>query len=202
MHALEKYMKSVLLKNDPDIKVRKLNHNILKLWDENRLIINKFGNSEKFNSFIEEIATIGDNARYGTVGISSSADFLYMFIILCTMFRYEIIGDKEYQKDALYGLSFFGWGPVYSLDKNLTFQIVDKILHLVIEHGFSMTNGGSAVDCTFMSLFFPSDILSNRQLRTECPICKSVLGKQEELRMNQLDLLKYYRGISISPLPR
>ncbi|MHA1223845.1 MAG: hypothetical protein ACTSP3_11490 [Candidatus Heimdallarchaeaceae archaeon] len=82
--SIEKYLKSILLKENPNLvdrDLKKLGHNLEKLWKEVCLnyTFPKIDN-EVLNEYIRELNSIDIVVRYSQAGIKISNRFLYLYL--------------------------------------------------------------------------------------------------------------------------
>ena len=137
-HCIEKYCKSLLLKNDSTINIYAYNHNIEKVWDDCKGYLKL---TEKdimvLDEFIKELNAIQPSMRYGQQTTFVSSGFPAIVIILGAIIRKEIISGEEY-------LNNYGILPGLFIVRPETKEIeqelkIKKILHLVLEHGITFS---------------------------------------------------------------
>jgi hypothetical protein len=196
-HSIEKYLKSYLLKNN-FITHKELNrigkngHGIIEIWDKFKCSTSTTTSKPKlniaFDELIIELATIEPRIRYTGPIEYSSENLLYFYIVLCSYIRYLIIGKEKYRS------SFYGLENYYFLHMNYNpmsigygKQIIEKMLHLSLEHASAFTNMGfinalpiDEYSISNTALFFKDQ---------DCPICNN------NKKINQEIVIKYYRDI-------
>ena len=198
MHTIEKYLKSYLLKNNPALDVEKYKHNITKLWKKYKEInpeseILRFS---QVDDFVNDIATIDMDVRYGQCDLCSAPQYLYQFVILGSYLRYEILGKEKYES-FYYGLSNLGIPMLYiENQQSIAERIVKKIMHIVLEHGLSITNSGNFVDNKkVMKLDFPPKIIAKKIAEAGCLVCDSLAKGQNRVQFDQRIFTEYYRNL-------
>lgn len=169
-HCIEKYCKSLLLKNDSTINIYAYNHNIEKVWDDCKGYLKL---TEKdimvLDEFIKELNAIQPSIRYGQQATFVSSGFPAIVIILGAIIRKEIIGDEEYSNN--YGIlpSLFIVRPgTKEIEQELK---IKKILHLVLEH--SITFSGLSIPDTlgWAGINIKITNLQNHDTFKTCPWC-------------------------------
>jgi hypothetical protein len=110
-HSIEKYIKSLLLKLDPDINIRRFSHNIERSWNKLKEVYPEsriFGGTY-FDILINELNMDGGNIslRY-SFGIEiNNPIFVKTYTSLCCALRLEILGEEEYFRRGNFGLADF-----------------------------------------------------------------------------------------------
>jgi len=201
-HTLEKYLKSYLLKVGVVDKktlrsvAGKDGHDIEMLWTKWKEVSGISTAKPKLNAAFDEIvaemATIKTQMRYSGYIEYSSQSLLYYYIVLCSFIRYCIIGKKAY-RESLYGLdeSRFLLMNYHPMSHGYARIIVQKMLHLALEHAYAFTNMGFV-----NSMNFDEESISNTaifQKLSDCPICNK--SPQELLTM-----INFYRDIHPTPV--
>ena len=195
--SIEKYLKSVLLKENPNLderELKKVGHNLEQLWKEvcNYLILSEIS-KDVLNEHIQELNSIDIDVRYSQAGIKISSQFMYLYLILSSLLRYHVIEKSGYEKYELYGLQFKEIPD--SLNKGISDAkiILSRILHLIYEHGCSPFLG-AVFDYEFHKLSRPPNYLSKNKKDSDCPICKEIV-KIPITRESWKTVAKYFRGI-------
>lgn len=196
-HTLEKYLKAFLLKsgNVTNAELRKFGktgHGLTELWTKYKSISNSTTSKPKlnlaFDELIADFTSIDTGIRYSGFVEYSSEKLLYFYIVLCSLLRYLIVGETIY-RTTFYGIDDIHFMPMnYSpMSQGYGKQIVQKMLHLSLEHGAAFTNLGSINQMTFEEYSISNTAIFEKI--TDCPIC----NKLENI--DHLTLIKYYRDI-------
>ncbi|MCK5535531.1 MAG: hypothetical protein KAI79_01825 [Bacteroidales bacterium] len=191
-HTLEKYLKAYLLKskNITPKELKKLNHNLTKIWEKYKSVSNSTTRKPKLNEAFDEIIktldTIKTSIRYTGYLDYSSSSLLYFYIVLCSFIRYLLVGKKEY-RESLYGLNGFQFYPTKD---EYAKKIVYKILHITLEHAGAVTNMGFVNQMSLDELSISNTAILQKD--EECPICQ---GKSPA---SQKAMMTYYRNITNS----
>jgi hypothetical protein len=200
--SVEIYIKSLLMKKNASIDVKAFSHDILKLWSclkstDATLQLFKYPD---FEGIVQDVHTVDTNVRYGEASLYLSCNYLYLYVLLCTCLRYEIIGKSEYFSNDKYGLSSIVTRPAISSpggEESLASKIVKKLHHLIIEHGFAATPAGFANDYKFMGLSFPPSHIAYSAQNSQLPFqnCFVCISKETGSRLTQAFFMKTYRTL-------
>jgi len=168
-HCIEKYCKSLLIKNNPSIKLKSYSHNIKGAWDDCKQYLNLSGNETILDNLINELNAVQPSVRYGQNSIAVSSGLPAIVIIIGAILRKQITGDTEYLKN--YGLS-----PSLFLPRPSTNEIeqelkILKVLHLIFDH--KITLSGMSIPDTLDSIGIEINIndLRNYIKFQSCPWC-------------------------------
>lgn len=176
-HCIEKYCKSLLLKNDPTVNLRSYGHNIKKAWDDCKQYLNLSSNEAQIDEFIEELNAVQPSVRYGQNSIAVSSGLPAILMITGAILRKQIVGN-EYAKN-------YGIAPSLFMPRPGTNEIsqelkVLKILHLILKH--QITFSGMSIPDTLQSMGINIDTssLKNTENFDNCPWCHgySEIGQQ------------------------
>lgn len=111
-HTLEKYIKAYLLKSRSVTNKALRNfgnngHSLVEIWKKYKSISLTTTRKPKLNNAFEEIISdldsIEPKIRYSGFVEYSSDGLLYFYIILCSFFRYLLVGKSKY-RTSFYGL--------------------------------------------------------------------------------------------------
>jgi len=199
-HTLEKYLKCFLLKTGSVQaaelrKFGKSGHELKKIWEKYKSVSSTKTSKPKLNKAFDEIVddldTITPKLRYSGYINFSSDKMLYFYIVLCCFLRYLIIGKQQY-RSSLYGLNdhLFFLMNYHPMSHGYGKQIVNKMLHIALEHAGCFTNMGFVNQMNFKELSISNTAIF--QKLPDCPICNGT-------SIDQLSFIKFYR--SISPMP-
>jgi hypothetical protein len=196
-HTLEKYLKSYLLisGNSAVQDIKKFGeggHSLEQIWNKYKTISTSTTSKPKlnqaFDEIIKDLSTIKTQLRYTGFVDYSSDSLLYFYIVLCSLLRYLIIGKTKY-RSTFYGLndSHFLLMNYDPMSQGYGKKIVNKMLHLSLEHACSFTNMGSINQMPFSDYSISNTAILQKD--TDCPLCN---GSPE---LNYLDIIKFYRDI-------
>jgi len=194
-HTLEKYLKSYLLKNNimTNKQLRKSGHSLKFLWkkytDNTNVSTTKPLLNKGFNELIEELDEIKTNSRYKLPSTVMTDRKIYFYIVLCSFFRYLIIGKIKYRA-SLYGLENHPFFPMSYMPTNYGYGelIVRKMLHFTLEHAITFTVMGSLNSMPFDDYSISNTSIFERL--DDCPICNG-----DGSSVAHLDMVKYYRKL-------
>jgi len=209
-HSLEKYLKAYLLKieQDPSIipqnnppteemikEIFKYRHNVKKLWkdfkNKSHTSTNKPKLNEAFEQMIKDVSTIETKQRYqGNIEFTSSS-FFYYYIVLSSYIRYLTIGKKKY-RESLYGLKELNFIPMIYKETGQGSGkfIVEKVLHLVLEHAVSPTNLGDLIQKDIREYSISNTAIFSKY--NNCPLCNSNGEKVDSMKV-----IEYFNEINI-----
>lgn len=174
-HAIEKYMKCILLPQRSKLEIRAFNHRIGEMWpivretahfDEELQLV-------QFDDFVLELASFDTATRYSEHGSEFSVNLIFAFALLGTSLRYEL-RPKLFDSLGNYGLGPIGPEGISSKLGPKDYRaakIVGGLLHKVIEHqkaprtppfgDVNMEENGMA----------PTSIIKSGAVDGDCPYC-------------------------------
>ena len=194
VHAIEKYLKAYLL-NRPKHTVnslKKISHNVKKLW----ILYKKefdFPQKHNFEEFIDEIAGIKSNVRYGDKSVALNDNLLSGFIFFMVHFNKFKNGSVNYPK-SYYGFYDNEFSKQNFISGTYLEEVIKIYLHFIIEHQIVFSPIGT---CHFHK-YKEVNILKQGRKELDCPICNNevkfdnkninILGST---RKESLILIKY-----------
>ena len=152
-HTLEKYLKAYLLtagivdNKSMRTVAGKDGHDIELLWAKWKEVSGTSTSkpllNTAFDELVSDLATIKTKMRYAGFIEYSSPSMLYYYIVLCSFLRYLILGKEKYRA-SFYGLndSYFLLMNHHPMSIGYGKLIVQKMLHLTLEHAGAFTNMG------------------------------------------------------------
>ena len=169
-HCIEKYFKSLLLKNDPNTDIRSYGHNLRELWNDSKPFFSR--NVADYEVFINELEDVKTSIRYGQNSILCSSGLLAIFSILTTELRYLILQKDEY-RELNYGLKPSLLLPRFYNSCTSNENIIYKILHWLIDHQYTFSSLGIPDSFSFAGI--DVDIIHLKQkhedIIADCPLC-------------------------------
>ncbi len=121
-HSLEKYLKSWLLKSDPEADPRKFGHRLDSLWGAAR---SRFSQHEifqvpEYDAFIDEVNMDGASTslRYGYGIDLRNPIFARLYASSSCALRMAILGEQGYRERGAFGLCEASFGSNTSFFEN------------------------------------------------------------------------------------
>ncbi len=196
-HAIEKYLKSYLLKyhhvKKQDLKkFGKNGHELKDIWSKYKSVTVTTTSKPKLNAVFDEIIndldTIKPGLRYSGYIEFSSDKLLYYFIVLSCLLRYLIIGKEKY-RSTLYGLDDQHFLPMNHnpMREGYGKTIIHKMLHISLEHAGSFTNMGFVNQMDFNELSISNTAIFDKL--SNCPICNNS-------STDTLSMIDFYRTLN------
>jgi len=133
-HCIEKYLKAVLLATKQVSRSqlkKKYGHSIRKLWKKYLEYDPALAN---YSEFIEEVAEIGIDVRYGESDIGYNDKLVSTFIKLTSYLRSNFV---HYKNDTIYGIPKHLIGQTSFSGTGYNIEVLNSIHHLVVEQLFT-----------------------------------------------------------------
>lgn len=167
-HCIEKYTKSLILKNNPDVDPMEIGHNIKNAWNACRQY-STFHQLEEFGVFIDELNSLKTSVRYAQHSIAVSSGLPAILILLGGVLRKEVVGADEYADN--YGLAPSLFMPRPGTNEIAQKDKIFKILHLFFEHNITFSGLSIPDTFDFAGMNINTENLKNNKAINACPWC-------------------------------